>query len=32
VGFDYVLVNGKVEVEDGKLTTARGGMALRKKP
>jgi N-acyl-D-amino-acid deacylase len=32
VGFDYVLVNGKVEVEDGKLTAARGGMALRKKP
>jgi N-acyl-D-amino-acid deacylase len=32
VGFDYVVVNGKVAVEDGKLTDARGGMALRKKP
>lgn len=30
VGFDYVLVNGKVEVEDGKLTNSRGGVPLRK--
>ena len=28
-GFDYVLVNGKIEVEDGKLTAARGGSILR---
>ena len=28
-GFDYVLVNGKIEVEDGKLTAARGGVVLR---
>ncbi len=28
-GFDYVLVNGKVAVEEGKITGARGGMALR---
>jgi N-acyl-D-amino-acid deacylase len=30
-GFDYVLVNGKVEVADGKLTADRGGKALRHK-
>ncbi len=30
-GFDYVLVNGKVEVVDGKLTADRGGRALRHK-
>ena len=30
-GFDYVLVNGKIEVEEGKLTTARGGQTLRHK-
>jgi N-acyl-D-amino-acid deacylase len=29
VGFDYVLVNGKVSVEDGKLTAARGGAVIR---
>jgi N-acyl-D-amino-acid deacylase len=28
-GFDYVLVNGKVAVENGKLTEARGGQVLR---
>jgi len=28
-GFDYVLVNGQLMVEEGKLTTARGGQALR---
>ena len=28
-GFDYVLVNGKVEVEDGKLTETRAGQVLR---
>jgi N-acyl-D-amino-acid deacylase len=28
-GFDFVLVNGKVAVDQGKLTAARGGMALR---
>ena len=30
-GFDVVLVNGGVEVDDGKLTQARSGRALRKK-
>ena len=30
VGFEWVVVNGKVEVEGGKLTAARGGRALRK--
>lgn len=30
VGFDYVVVNGKLEVEDGKLTVARGGRSLRR--
>ena len=30
-GFDFVLVNGKIEVEDGKLTSARGGTPLRHK-
>ncbi|HYL78810.1 MAG TPA: D-aminoacylase [Bryobacteraceae bacterium] len=28
-GFDYVLVNGKVVVDDGKLTNARSGQTLR---
>jgi N-acyl-D-amino-acid deacylase len=28
-GFDFVLVNGKVAVEDGKLTNARGGEIVR---
>jgi N-acyl-D-amino-acid deacylase len=28
-GFDFVLVNGKLAVDDGKLTDARGGQALR---
>jgi N-acyl-D-amino-acid deacylase len=28
-GFDYVLVNGKIAVEDGKVTAARSGHALR---
>jgi N-acyl-D-amino-acid deacylase len=28
-GFDWVLVNGAVMVEDGKLTEARGGQVLR---
>ncbi|MCC6368805.1 MAG: D-aminoacylase [Bryobacterales bacterium] len=31
-GFDWVLVNGVVMVEDGKLTQARGGCVLRHKP
>lgn len=29
VGFDFVLVNGKIAVADGKLTDARGGQTLR---
>jgi N-acyl-D-amino-acid deacylase len=29
-GFDYVLVNGKMAVDGGKVTEARGGKALRK--
>jgi len=29
-GFDFVLVNGSVAVEDGKLTEARGGRVLRR--
>jgi N-acyl-D-amino-acid deacylase len=29
-GFDYVVVNGNVMVEDGKLTGARGGRILRR--
>jgi N-acyl-D-amino-acid deacylase len=29
-GFDFVLVNGVLMVEDGKLTDARGGKALRR--
>src|SRR5579871_625721 len=28
-GFDFVLVNGKIAVDDGKLTSARGGQTLR---
>jgi N-acyl-D-amino-acid deacylase len=28
-GMDYVLVNGRIAVEDGKLTDMRGGQALR---
>ncbi|MCC6538817.1 MAG: D-aminoacylase [Bryobacterales bacterium] len=31
-GFDFVLVNGVVMVEDGKLTDARGGRVLRHRP
>jgi len=31
-GFDYVIVNGTVMVEDGRLTDARGGRVLRHKP
>ena len=30
VGFDYVLVNGKLAVDEGKLTEARSGRPLRK--
>ena len=30
-GFDVVMVNGKIEVDDGKMTGARGGQALRHK-
>jgi N-acyl-D-amino-acid deacylase len=30
VGFDYVLVNGKLVVDSGKLTAARPGQTLRK--
>ncbi len=30
-GFDFVLVNGRIAVDDGKLTTARGGQTLRHK-
>jgi N-acyl-D-amino-acid deacylase len=30
VGFDYVLVNGKLVVDGGKLTSARPGQTLRK--
>jgi N-acyl-D-aspartate/D-glutamate deacylase len=29
-GFDFVIVNGTVMVEDGKLTEARGGRILRR--
>jgi N-acyl-D-amino-acid deacylase len=28
-GFDFVLVNGKIVVDDGKLTAARPGQPLR---
>jgi N-acyl-D-amino-acid deacylase len=28
-GFDFVFVNGVMEVEDGRLTDARGGQVLR---
>ncbi|HEY3740796.1 MAG TPA: D-aminoacylase [Bryobacteraceae bacterium] len=28
-GFDYVLVNGRIAVDDGKLTAVRGGAILR---
>jgi N-acyl-D-amino-acid deacylase len=31
-GFDYVLVNGKLEVDEGKLTNQRSGQALRHHP
>jgi N-acyl-D-amino-acid deacylase len=31
-GFDWVLVNAVIMVEDGKLTGARGGQILRKLP
>lgn len=31
-GFDWVLVNGVVMVEDGKLTDARGGQVIRHRP
>ena len=30
-GFDFVLVNGKIAVDEGKLTAARGGVPLRHK-
>ncbi len=30
VGFDYVLVNGRLAVDEGKLTTARAGRPLRR--
>jgi N-acyl-D-amino-acid deacylase len=29
-GFDYVLVNGKIAVDEGKVTIARGGHPLKK--
>jgi N-acyl-D-amino-acid deacylase len=29
-GFDYVLVNGRIAVDGGKLTTARGGRTVRR--
>ncbi len=29
-GFDFVLVNGKIGVDEGRLTTARGGRTLRR--
>ena len=28
-GFDYVIVNGKIAVENGKITDQRGGVVLR---
>jgi N-acyl-D-amino-acid deacylase len=28
-GFDFVMVNGRIAVDDGHLTTARGGRTLR---
>src|SRR5262249_27599477 len=28
-GFDFVIVNGKIDVDDGKMTAARGGSVLR---
>ncbi|MBL8232403.1 MAG: amidohydrolase family protein [Bryobacterales bacterium] len=31
-GFDWVLVNGVVMVEDGKLTDSRGGQVIRHRP
>ncbi|MCC6588328.1 MAG: D-aminoacylase [Bryobacterales bacterium] len=31
-GFDYVLVNGVLMIDDGKLTEARGGRVLRRNP
>jgi len=31
-GFDTVLVNGAIEVEDGKLTDARSGRTVRHRP
>ena len=31
-GFDFVIVNGKVAVENGKLTEARGGQVIRGVP
>jgi N-acyl-D-amino-acid deacylase len=31
-GFDYVLVNGVVMVDEGRLTDARGGRVLRHRP
>jgi N-acyl-D-amino-acid deacylase len=31
-GFDYVIVNGKIAVENGKITDQRGGMVLRPRP
>lgn len=32
VGIDYVVVNGQVEVDDGKMTAARAGRVLRRPP
>lgn len=32
VGFDWVLVNGVIAVDQGKVTPARGGVAVRKRP
>ncbi len=31
-GFDYVLVNGRIAIENGKLTDVRAGQALRHRP
>ncbi|MGQ0701518.1 MAG: amidohydrolase family protein, partial [Gemmatimonadales bacterium] len=32
VGIDYVIVNGVIEVDSGRFTTARGGLVLRQVP
>jgi N-acyl-D-amino-acid deacylase len=31
-GFDFVLVNGRIVVDDGKLTAARPGQPIRHQP